>query len=224
VDELAQCVSYFRGVKTGKIVLIGHSTGCQDVMHYLTGPGYETRPLINGGIIQAPVSDRESMNLFISPEVLSETCKIAKAMVDSGAGEEILSTRARHGYLAPTPISARRWLSLASPDHDGEDDYFSSDLSDDQLLQTFGALPATSPLCILCSGSDEYVPKTIDQKASLKKWTEIIQRGKGTVDEEHSGIIEGATHDLGNNSEDVVNELVRRILGFLDTLPVELNV
>jgi Protein of unknown function (DUF1749) len=221
VDELAECVSYFRGIKTGKIVLMGHSTGCQDVMHYLTGPGHETRPAINGCIIQAPVSDRESMNLSISPEVLSETCKVAKAMVDSGDSEEILPTKLRNGFFSPTPISARRWLSLTSPDHDGEDDYFSSDLRDDQLLQTFGVLPAASPLCILFSGSDEYVPKAIDQRASLKKWVEIVKRGMGQVDEEHSGVIEGATHDLGNTSVDVTNELVRRVLGYLGALPVQ---
>lgn len=29
-QELAECVSYFRGIKTGKIVLMGHSTGCQE--------------------------------------------------------------------------------------------------------------------------------------------------------------------------------------------------
>lgn len=72
---------------------------------------------------------------------------------------------------------------------------------------------------MLFSGSDEFVPKTIDQKASLKKWTEIIQKGKGKVDEEHSGVIDGATHDLGNNPESVINELVKRVLGFLDSLP-----
>lgn len=220
MDELARCVSYFRGIKTGKVVLMGHSTGCQDVMHYLTGPGNEARPAINGGIIQAPVSDREAISLFIAPEVLSETCRVAKAMVESGDGEEILSTKIRDGFFAPTPVSARRWLSLASPGHDGEDDYFSSDLNDDKLLQSFGALPPRIPLCMLFSGSDEYVSKRVDQKALLKKWTAIAQRGQGTVDEEHSGVINGATHDLHKDTEDIIDELVRRVLGFLGALPV----
>lgn len=219
VQELSQCVSYFRGVKTGRIVLMGHSTGCQDVMQYLTGPGHESRPAINGGIIQAPASDREWIEMAMPSEVLKESCKIAKAMVDSGDGEEILSTKVTHGFLAPAPITARRWLSLASPDHNGGDDYFSSDLSDEQLVQTFGALPPATPLCILFSGNDEYLPKSIDQHASLRRWLEIAKRGKGKVDEEHSGIIEAATHDLGNNPDEVVGELVRRVLGFLTKLP-----
>lgn len=199
---------------------MGHSTGCQDIMHYLTGPGHEARPAIDGGIIQAPASDRESINMLICPETLRETCKVAKAMMDSGDGEEIVPSKIKDGFLDPAPISARRWLSLTSPDHDGEDDYFSSDLSDDQLLQSFGELPARSPLCVLFSGSDEYVPKTVIQKALLERWVGIIHRGKGTVDETHSGVIEGATHDLGKDPEEVISELVRRVLGFLDALPV----
>lgn len=220
-DELAKCVSYFRTIKSGKIILMGHSTGCQDVITYLTGTGHETRPAIDGGIIQAPASDREAMVMALGEEVLSETCKIAKAMVESGDGEEILPSKVRHGFFAPTPISARRWLSLASPDHDGDDDLFSSDLSDEQLLKTFGALPARSPLCILFSGNDEYMPKSVDKEAMLKRWIEISKRGKGTVDEVHSGVLAGASHDLSGNPEEVVNGLVNRVLGFLNGLPTQ---
>lgn len=219
VDELSQCVSYFHGLRTGQIVLMGHSTGCQDVLEYLTRPGYELRPAINGGILQAPVSDREAIGMHISPEVLSEACKVAKAMVNSGDGDEILPTKARHGCFAPAPVSASRWLSLTSPDHDGDDDYFSSDLSDEQLLKSFGALPSNGSLCMLFSGSDEFVAKGIDQEALLRRWIGIIKRGKGKVDEQHSGVIERATHDLANNPDEVIGELVRRVLGFLAGLP-----
>lgn len=223
-DELAQCVSFFRGIKSGRIVLMGHSTGCQDVMEYLTGPGRETRPPINGGIIQAPVSDREAIEMVLGPENLSRICSIAQAMLDSGDGEEILSTKTRPNFLAPAPVTARRWLSLTSPGHDGDDDYFSSDLGDEQLLKSFGALPEYSPLCMLMSGSDQFVPKGIDKEALLRRWIEIVKCGKGKVHEEHSGVIEGATHDLADNSEEVIGELVTRVLGFLENLPPQHDV
>lgn len=38
---------------------MGHSTGSQDVIHYLTSPGYSKRPSVLGGIMQAPASDRQ---------------------------------------------------------------------------------------------------------------------------------------------------------------------
>jgi hypothetical protein len=40
VKELAECVGYFSSLRPGReIVLMGHSTGCQDVMEYVVGKG-----------------------------------------------------------------------------------------------------------------------------------------------------------------------------------------
>lgn len=54
VKEIAQCVSYFRKLKgdEAKIVVMGHSTGCQDVMEYVTGKGHDQRPPIDGAVLQ----------------------------------------------------------------------------------------------------------------------------------------------------------------------------
>ncbi|RFU27875.1 hypothetical protein B7463_g8475, partial [Scytalidium lignicola] len=215
--QIARCVEYFRTVKSGKIVLMGHSTGCQDVMEYLTGSGHEERPHIDGAIVQASASDREAMEMVLDPKILKESCLVAEAMVASGNGEEILPSRETNGFF-PAPVCARRWLSLASPNHDGDDDYFSSDLTDEQLMKSFGSLPAGTPLCILFSGNDEYVPKSIDKKKLVQRWISIAKRGDGKVDEENSGVIPGASHNLDGNPIDVVNGLVKRVLGFLNGL------
>ena len=116
---------------------MGHSTGCQDVMEYLTGAGHETRPPIDGAIIQAPASDRESIVMLMDPSLYRLSCGTAKRMIAEGQGDEILPSYETLG-LFPCPVTAKRWLSLASPDHDGDDDYFSSDLSDEQLKKSFG--------------------------------------------------------------------------------------
>ncbi|KAF8847713.1 DUF1749-domain-containing protein [Acephala macrosclerotiorum] len=220
VKELSKCVSYFRGIKSGKIVLMGHSTGCQDVMEYLTGPGKETRPPIDAGIIQAPVSDREATLMSTSPEDYKSSCEAAKKMVDADEGNEILSSKLTN---MPCPISAYRWLSLLSPNHDGDDDYFSSDLTDEQLTKTFGSLPAGVPLCILYSGSDEHVPQSIDKAALVRRWIEIAKKGKGVVDEGYSGVVKGATHNLAKDKEEVVLSLVGSVLGFLAGLSPQPN-
>jgi len=101
-QQLSRCVEYFRSIKSGKIVLMGHSTGCQDVMEYLTGPGHELRAPIDGGIIQAPASDREAMEMLIDPKILKESCLVAQAMVASGNGEEILPSRETAGFFPCT--------------------------------------------------------------------------------------------------------------------------
>jgi hypothetical protein len=214
VAEISDAVSYFRSIKTGKIVLMGSSTGCQDIMEYLTGAGCEVRPAIEGGILQAPVSDREWLAMMMEPELYRNSCIAAQKMVDAGNGEEILPTR-ETGNVLPAPCTARRWLSLASPNHDGDDDYFSSDLKDEQLGKTFGRLPERTRLCVLMSSDDEYVPKSVDKEGLIEHWTGIIKRGEGRVDEVHSGVVKGASHNLGTNEEEVVGELVKRVVGFL---------
>jgi len=223
VKELSQCVAYFRTIKSGKIVLIGHSTGCQDVMEYLTGAGHEGRAPIDGGIIQGPVSDREAMLMTMDPAVYKSACATAQVMVYIGDGAEILPFKETNNFFTDCPVSASRWLSLASPNHDGDDDYFSSDLTDEQLMKTFGSLPVTSPLCILFSDADEYMNKDIDKMALTKRWIEITKRGAGKVDEENSVPLEAASHNLAGNSDEVVQGLVRRVLGFLSGLSTNSN-
>jgi hypothetical protein len=191
-------------------------------MEYLVGPGHEARSPIDGGILQAPVSDRESLVAALDPKVYEESCRIAQDMVDRDLGESIMPSNASK-IFGPAPVCARRWLSLASPNHDGDDDYFSSDLSDEQLMNTFGSLPAKTPLCILFSGSDEHMPKTIDMARLIEKWIGFVKKGNGKVDEENSGIVEKATHNLMGNPEEVVADLLKRVLGFLAALPAQSN-
>jgi hypothetical protein len=187
-------------------------------MEYLTGKGHEKREKIDGGIIQAPTSDREAILASIDhPAIYHEGCKVAKSMIEAGDGDEILPSKFTKS-IGPAPISARRWLSLASPDHDGDDDYFSSDLTDEQLLKSFGALSKRAPLCVLFSGSDEYVPRSIDKDALLQRWVGIVKQGEGVVDEVNSGIVEGATHNLARNKDEIIEELVKRVLGFVNGL------
>jgi len=114
-----------------------------------------------------------------------------------------------------SPCSARRWLSLASPEHDGEDDYFSSDLTDAQLGWSFGSLPPASPLCILYSGDDEYALAGLNKQALVARWITVAKTGSGKVDEEFSGVVPGATHNLDRAPDESVQDLVRRVVGFL---------
>ncbi|KAJ5232737.1 Protein of unknown function DUF1749 [Penicillium chermesinum] len=172
IDEIARCVQYIREYKEphygpSKIVLMGSSTGSQDVLHYLHCPNPRsahpildrdwtpvTRPPIEGAIMQAPVSDREGILQEISngtdrdsPVQMRELYERAVAAARGRTFEDEvdtvvpLSVTARIGYSTTTPVSSRRFLSLISPDspgHPTEDDLFSSDLSDGRLAETFG--------------------------------------------------------------------------------------
>ncbi|RKF63558.1 UPF0613 protein PB24D3.06c [Erysiphe neolycopersici] len=220
VKEISKCVEYFRTLKKGLIVLMGHSTGCQDIMEYLTGHGHRTRASIDGAIIQAPVSDREYIVSKLDPLVYAKSCLDAKAMIEAGRPHEILSTSEVIKKIFDCPISAIRWLSLASPNKDGDDDYFSSDLATAQLMTSFGQLPVQTPLCILISGADQYMPKNIDKMDLLRRWTTIIESSQGVIDSKNSGVIENACHSLSGNKPEIISDLVKRVLGFLIFLEI----
>jgi len=220
VKELAQCVDYFRKNKPSgsKIVLMGHSTGCQDLMEYLTGKGCADRPPVDGAILQAPVSDREALAEGMTEEKFNSVVSVAQEWIASGRIDDVLPQKITGEFFGRTPISAYRWLSLLSPNHDGDDDYFSSDLPEERLRETFGSIKKGSPLLILFSGADEHVSSSIDKAALVQRWARIVKEGGGIVDEEQGGIINGAHHNLEKDGEEIVDNLCGRVCGFLQKI------
>lgn len=110
-------------------------------------------------------------------------------------------------------------MSLASPPPDfaGEDDYFSSDLDDERLSQTFGKIgKAGTPLCILYGEKDQHVPEFVDRVALVERWMTHIRKGDGVVDQ-GSGVVPGATHTL-KELDPPMEDLISRALRFLHKL------
>jgi hypothetical protein len=124
--------------------------------------------------------------------------------------------------LPPDPVSARRFLSLASPDspaNPSEDDLFSSDLSDERLKQTFGLIATQgimrSKIMVLYSGEDEYCPKWVDKEKLLQRWKAATEAGGAFWDAENSAIIAGASHNVKSIGQ---TELVERVLRYVQSL------
>jgi alpha-beta hydrolase superfamily lysophospholipase len=213
--EIAECVEYFRKVRPAgsKIVLAGHSTGCQDAMEYHTGKGSAGRPVIDGVILQAPVSDREAMAMTMKKSMSEAIVKTAREWIAEGRGDDALPQVL--GGLR-NPVTAYRWLSLISPDKTGDDDYFSSDLPDETLKKSFGAFKKTTPLLILISGADEHVPAFISKEGLAAKWSRFAKDGEGIVDEENGGVVAGAHHNYEQDGEEIVADACKRISNFLE--------
>ncbi|KAF3765439.1 hypothetical protein M406DRAFT_88301 [Cryphonectria parasitica EP155] len=270
-DEIATCLRYIQEYKTAKfgggeddassssstnkIVLMGHSTGSQCVLHYLYRPNphagpipsfdpwleHVQRPAIDGAIAQAPVSDREAILWVLKHGIgdrTPETCQkaydemvaIARAAEKNGELDGTLLPLALTDRIYPpnTPISCRRFLSLVSPDSPaapGEDDLFSSDLSDELLAKTFGMVHQggllKGKLAMLHSGADQAVPDWVDKEKLLGRWGAAADHnGKYQVwDKEHSGIIPNASHALSNDDQAEPRQwLCARVLSFLKTV------
>ncbi|KAG0591656.1 hypothetical protein KC19_1G191200 [Ceratodon purpureus] len=85
--EIEQLLNYLIDQENSEgFILIGHSTGCQDIVNYLRTGGHCTRA-VRGAILQAPVSDREF--LVTLPETQPKL-ELAEKMIKEGKGEELM--------------------------------------------------------------------------------------------------------------------------------------
>ena len=230
--EVGECVAYFRSLGVDKVALMGHSTGCQDVMQYLVGSANKansgaaeadqevhSRPFIQGAILQAPVSDREGMEVTgYDPDILWQAVELAKELVGAGKGENVLPFELTRDVLDTTPTSAYRFLSLSQKG--GDDDFFSSDLDDAMFEQTFGKIPKGTKLCVLYSGKDEYCQEKIDKEELIGRWKTQVKKGWAGEEgwSERSGVVGGASHSLKGDPEEVVDDMVGRVVSFLESL------
>ncbi|KAK0932525.1 hypothetical protein LTR29_015902 [Friedmanniomyces endolithicus] len=225
--EIAKLVDYFRSMRPaegengkgegrGKVVIMGHSTGCQDCMEYLVGAGSSHRPAVEGVILQAPVSDREALGVAMAGTALREANEVAVGMCEEGREADGLPNRLTRGVFGRIAITARRWVDIAMSG--GADDYFSSDLTEERLRGTFGRLRPGTPVLVLFSGCEENVAEGFDKEGLVGRWMGVVEGGGGRVDRVDGGVVPGATHNLNGCSEAVVDDLVQRVVRFVGRL------
>ncbi|PHH75155.1 hypothetical protein CDD80_2595 [Ophiocordyceps camponoti-rufipedis] len=200
VEDIAALVNYLRGLGREKIVLFGHSTGCQDCMEYVK----QSSPPVDGFILQAPVSDREGLDLF-EPD-FKTTLDLAKSWIAQGKANDCLPRNMVPSSLG-APVSAYRLYSLWAKG--GDDDYFSSDLDDETVLRVWGRF--TKPVLVLHSERDEFVPQQIDQAGLNAKY-----RGANSMVSGLSGLIPGTGHTVLD--EEARQWVAKRVDEFLRTL------
>lgn len=182
---------------------------------------HNSRPPINGAILQAGVSDREAWDFLLEspPERASRATVLATAQRLIAAGKEKEIVPREDNIVQKelgAPISAYRTNSLLAKG--GDDDYFSTDLDDATLRASFGRVPKHVPLMFLLGSEDPFVHPSTDKEALLKRWAGFVKEGGGKVDEVHGGIVKGAHHNLDGDPEEVVTDLVDRVVGYLGGL------
>ncbi|WWC57520.1 uncharacterized protein I303_100052 [Kwoniella dejecticola CBS 10117] len=208
-EEIEALVKHLRSTGVKTLILAGHSTGSQNVMQYLSNPIYQTSSAesdalrIEGGIMQAPASDREFLELLGLKEWF-EVLPLAEEMIRDGRGEELMPKEfcesAGFGGV-PLPITAYRVHSLIGVG--GDDDYFSDDIPVEaqdgykhSLSSSFGKLSA--PALVLYSEEDVEYQKG-DVQTKFKRW-EDASNGKLQL------------HFIKNASHDVVQPEAQKVL------------
>ncbi|XP_068663336.1 UPF0613 protein PB24D3.06c-like isoform X2 [Aristolochia californica] len=140
---------------------------------------------------QAPVSDREYRATL--PETAS-MIDLASTMINEGRGMDLMPREAN----PDAPITAYRYHSLCA--YMGDDDMFSSDLTDDQLRLRLGHMSNT-PCQVIFSMADEYVPEYVDKKALVDRLCKALG-GAEKVE------VEWGNHSLSNRVEEAVQAII----------------
>lgn len=216
-EDMAKIVAYIKGLRpNGKVVIMGHSTGCQDCVEYVIGKGSAKRIEVDGVVLQAPVSDREALANELPETFKHEADQLALSMCREGRERDCMPYSKTKGVFGRIGITARRWVDVSSPgpDHAGADDYFSSDLSDERLKATFGKFTEKTPLLVLQGGEDTSIPESVDKEKLVQRWAKIVKDAGGIVDES-SGVVAGASHNYNGNKEEVVQDMVKRVVTFV---------
>lgn len=213
IDTLLAFLNKRRGVKN--VVLLGHSTGCQDVIRYLKVG--RLKSMVSAAVLQAPVSDREAASLNTEETVaikLQNFKDMAADMILTGRGDEVMPREASSILGPPHAVTAFRFDSLTG--RMTQDDMFSSDLSDSELRDCLGHVAV--PTLLALSGADEYVPNFVDAGA-------LGERMKGAMAAtalklvEHV-IIDGGDHGLlKNDSASLFIETVTKFLTQIEGCP-----
>jgi hypothetical protein len=168
LDELLQYLVQHRSCQN--VCLVGHSTGCQQTVHYLKHGLQANREKVKVAVMQAPVSDRE--HAMTEPNY-TKYLTLAKAMIAQDKGQEMMP---REAFWAP--ITAQRLLDLHLVR--GSDDFFSSDFSDAELASRLGHMGVNCPAAMVAwSGSDEFVPPTVNGEALMNRLASAMNSNGG---------------------------------------------
>ncbi|PJF17113.1 hypothetical protein PSACC_03062 [Paramicrosporidium saccamoebae] len=175
-EEMAALLDHPRMQQKSRILLLGHSTGCQDLLWYLQNQKPDRR--IVAAILQGAVSDRD----YLQASLPNYNQILEWAEEQCAAGKP----KAIYGEVTfGAPMTAYRMRSLLA--RLGDDDYFSMDLSVEEKRQKFSRVSV--PIYIVLSAEDEYVvckEKYLTCEQSYKDSCEMIKEVLMIPDADHA--------------------------------------
>ena len=185
VDRILASANVPENENAHAVALVGHSTGCQDIVHFLKRG--RLKNAITAAVLQAPVSDREAMCMEHGEEAIEAANASARLMMASGDGDAFMPRRTPGAFGAP--VTAARYFSLSG--RMTLDDMFSSDLTERELTEKIGHMGHESAPKSLWvrSADDEYAPasKREGGSARFEKLDENARRDAADDEGENEG-------------------------------------
>ncbi|HZJ41090.1 MAG TPA: alpha/beta fold hydrolase [Candidatus Saccharimonadales bacterium] len=150
-----------------KIILLGHSTGCNKIAYYLSKKNPAS---VLGAILLAPMSDYADAIKFTEPKIFQRALKTARKLVADGKSQTLLPEK----YWS-RPISAQRFLSLFTPESVEEMFSYAVPNKKSQILQKI-----KKPFLVVLAGADQFTDRPMMEvlawfkKVLINKNTELL--------------------------------------------------
>lgn len=179
IDDINGAVNFINNNKIN-IYLLGHSTGCQKIIYYLSK---QTKSPVSKAILLSPLSDYASAVATLDPKLLNKTVAIAQKMVRSNKSHEIMPKK-----VCPWPHDAQRFLSLHTPESIEEIFSYSRPKKNPMVLKK-----VKIPMLFVFAGKDEYLDRPTE---------EIVEWFKNVLNKQTASfeIIKNAPHNFKNQT------------------------
>lgn len=191
VDDIDGAINWAKKAGFKNIYLIGHSTGCQKSIYYLSK---RENPAIKGAVLLAPISDYADTYALTDKKVYNRALASAKKMVKEGKKHELIPST-----IWLETIDAQRWLSLYTADSQEEIFSYASKRNPITLLKN------RKPLLIFLAEKDEFSERPMSEIAN---WFKSILKER----EAQIKIIKNAPHYFSGSFNKLKNSIKKWVL------------
>lgn len=189
VDDIQGAVSFAQSRNVKEVYLVGHSTGCQKSVFYLSKT--KNKQKVSGAVLICPVSDYTTTSIEADKTQYENALKFAQKEVEEGRAHTLIPTE----YWPNELLDAQRFISLYTPDSSEEVFCYSQKGKEPAILKS-----VTAPLMPIIAGSDEYLDRPAVELLSWFKANNNSNKYKGVI-------IDGALHNLSGYEEKLRDEI-----------------
>lgn len=187
LDDIEGAINYANEMGAKNIFLIGHSTGCQKSIYYLSK---KPNSFVKGAVLLAPMSDFADTFVFNNKKVYQKAVAYARKKISLGRQHDLLPSN-----IWPQIIDAQRFLSLYTPD--SQEEIFSYVSGKNPIILK----KVKKPIFVILAANDEYKDRSMNEIAD---WF-----GKKMINHNiRIDIIDNALHGFGGHVEEVAKKIL----------------
>lgn len=187
VDDIQGAINFCRKQGFKKIILVGHSTGCQKAVYYLAKT--KNQKQVAKVILLCPISDYADAITF-NKKTIERVEAVARKLVKAGKSHQLLPQE-----IWPQLHDAQRFLSLFTPDSKEEVFCYATPSRRSTTLQKIAV-----PILLFFAEKDEYIDRPLPE---IVRWFKERLIGKNISIK----VIQEAKHSFAKCERAVINNI-----------------